>query len=200
MARLITPSAPSSPRYDFSSLRGSWSVRSLSTRHSSPTFASPQRNIFTVSKPQRAPFQQQLSREAHKWWLLPTNDQRFSLISDPQISTKHKKVVSPNMRKALSRKQPCPSTQLRYEPRYAAIWAKVPVTDFKATSGRKAQKQSQALDYSVHFDMVNPHTQAARLSERPEALLPAHMVQGTSRMALTVLQQRSLVMNSFPFS
>jgi len=104
------------------------------------------------------------------------------------------------MRKALSRKQPARSSQLRYEPHFAAIWAKVPATDFEKTAGRRVQKQPQALDYSVKFEMVSPHAQAARLSERPEAVLPAHMVQGTSRMALTVLQQRSLVMNSFPFS
>ena len=126
-------------------------------------------------------------------------------MPESQASSKMRHIKAPNMKKALSRKPSTASKLLRYEPNFKAVWPKQsPNIDFKKVSGRVDKDPGPPLTYHVNSGAVSPHSQSARLSERasrPEdSSLPAHMVKVNSRVALSVVQHRSLLMNGFPFS
>ena len=144
-----------------------------------------------------------ISKMAHS-----VSDKRFELVPESLISSRMKRVVTPNLSKSL-RRTTLIKTQSspRYSPRFNAVWKKeLPTIDFSKVTGRASMKTqpSTHLHYdNVRFSQINPRVTTSNfgsLSYGPEnGALPRYMVSVNSRMALTVLQESSLVMSGFPF-
>ena len=149
-------------------------------------------------------FHLQLNRPDPTSMVKGVNEKRFELVSEPQIYSKNKKIVTPNIAKLLERRPMIKGTSSpRYSPKFDCIWKKsLPTIDFSKLTGRIDDSPPPAthLHYdNIRFTQVSPKPPAVTfgsVTSRPETgMLPSHMQKVNNRTSLTVMQEGSLLMS-----
>lgn len=143
-------------------------------------------------------FQRQLPRPDPTTMTKDVNEKRFEVVPEPLISSKCKKVVSPNIAGILGRRTTStPRTTPRYNPNFEAVWRKsAGAVDFGKVCGRREESPPAGIQLyyeNVKFSQTTtkaPEWDFARQVPRPVTEeLPSHMVNLSSRLGLTVLQE-----------
>ena len=160
------------------------------------------------------PFAKQLPRPPFTAQSTPVNEKRFEgLLEPPPISTKSRRVVSPDLHKTLARSYwKFLDNQLypEYKPDYEYV--RPPLSrkiDFRKGMGRKllARSHSSAPETGameqVSYSQVRPKVRIPdfmKSTSRPPTeggALPAFMLQTSSRLGLTVPNEKALQMNNY---
>lgn len=185
--------------------RGGSSVR----KHACPTEEFP-RSVERVKLHMKSPilFDRQLSRPAQ----ISTNahESRFTVINDyPVISTKYRRVVSPDFGKSLGRiirKGSCsPATECNPIIEVVKCRAGFDSPQWKTKQGRNSNtpKLEKALNYVVNFSSVDKQVAVPlfdKSSSRPQSSmgsLPSFMCKINSRQAIRLISEKSLKMSKY---
>jgi len=143
-------------------------------------------------------FQRQLPRPDPTTMTKNVSEKRFEVVPESLISSKCKKIVTPNISKFLERRPiSTPRTNPRYSPNFEVVWRKSsPALDFAKVSGRRQDASPPGLQLcyeNIRFSQTLPKAPQwdfARVAARPVAEeLPSHMVNLSSRLGLTVQQE-----------
>lgn len=207
----FTPVDHSPKVFDFA--KNSFARHPLESSRNGPTVPSSQPD----SNPLRdapEPFSKQLPRPPFTAQSTPVNDKRFEgLLETPAISTKAKRVVSPDLHKNLARNywkfldsRLCPE----YKPDFEYVRPRLSRNiDFQKSMGRKylTRSHSSNPDLELHdpasYSQVRPKVRIPdfqKSTSRPATQtgpLPVFMLQTSSRLGLTVPNEKALQMNNY---
>ena len=207
----FTPVDHSPKVLDFS--KNSFARRPIHSARNGPTTSSAQPD----SNPLRdtpEPFSKQLARPPFTTLSSPVNEKRFEgLLATPAISTKSKRVVSPDLHKNLSRSYwKFLDSQLypEYKPDFEYVRPRLARNiDFQKAMGRKylVRSLSSNPDFqsqeAVSYSQVRPKVRIPdfqKSTSRPATQagpLPVFMLQTSSRLGLTVPNEKALQMNNY---
>ena len=143
-------------------------------------------------------FQRQLPRPDPTTMTKDVSEKRFEAVPEPLISSKCKKVVTPNISKFLERRPiSTPRTSPRYSPKFDVVWRKSsPALDFAKVTSRRQDASPPGLQLcyeNIRFSQTlqkAPQWNFAKVAARPVTEeFPAHMVNVSSRLGLTVQQE-----------
>lgn len=205
----FTPVEQSPKVLDFS--KSSFSRRPAVSARSRPSFAIPTSPEQALVRDTPEPFSKQLSRPPLTAQSSPVNEKRFELMREtPLISTKSHRVVSPDIAKTLARSywkfldtQLCPE----YKPDYEYVRPRLARNiDFEKNLGRKYLTRSHsyaATQEALSYSQVRPKLRVpdfGKGTSRPpteSGPLPSFMLQTSSRLGLTVPNDKALQMNNY---
>mmetsp|Transcript_19099 Transcript_19099/g.34740 ORF Transcript_19099/g.34740 Transcript_19099/m.34740 type:complete len:353 (+) Transcript_19099:1009-2067(+) len=153
-------------------------------------------------------FKKQMGRDDYRRVVQSPHEKRFeSAIEIPEVSTMHKRVVSPRIAGYLPRDNSTFATNLslaQYYPNFDCVSPKsIRNVDFNKCLGRKAlRREFSSLEYDyINHKSIKPDRSVPDFSKttaRPSLkFLPSFMHSTCSRLAIQHLNHKTLEMNNF---